>query len=452
MSPSVSIRRLGKYANYLVALILVLLPFHAVFTTWAGSNFGYIDAFRIWKELLMVPLGLVAAYIVWRDSGTWQELRSSWLAKAILIYTVLFVVYAAWAFGTNRVSPVAVAFSLVTNLRFVWFFLIVWIISRVDSFIIHEWQKILFAPAGVVVLFGLLQRFVLPPDVLRHVGYGPNTIPAVQTIDNKIEYQRIQATLRGANPLGAYLLFVITATVARIKRHKWLAIFLAATSVVLFYSYSRSAWIGLVVALAVFAWLQLATRRGRQIMVLSLLLAGLVTVGLTWQLQNNDTLQNTLFHSDENSTSQQSSNQARSNALTTAAQEVVRQPLGQGPGSAGPASFRNEVSPPRIAENYYLQIGQEVGIVGLAVFLLILVLVARNLLQRRRYVLAQILLASLAGLTVVNVLSHAWTDDTISLLWWGFAGAVMALPAILPKELKDEQKTKNIKKHKSQAI
>lgn len=187
-------------------------------------------------------------------------------------------------------------------------------------------------------------------------------------------------------------------------------------------------------------------------MVLSLLLAGLVTVGLTWQLQNNDTLQNTLFHSDENSTSQQSSNQARSNALTTAAQEVVRQPLGQGPGSAGPASFRNEVSPPRIAENYYLQIGQEVGIVGLAVFLLILVLVARNLLQRRRYVLAQILLASLAGLTVVNVLSHAWTDDTISLLWWGFAGAVMALPAILPKELKDEQKTKNIKKHKSQAI
>lgn len=452
MSPSVPIRRLGKYANYLVVLILVLLPFHAVFTTWAGSNFGHIDLFRIWKELLMVPLGVVAAYIVYKDPGTQKEMRQSWLAKLILIYTAIFVAYAGVAFARNWVTPEAIAFSVVTNLRFVWFLLIVWAISRVDSLIIHEWQKILFAPAALVVMFGLLQRFVLEPDFLRHFGYGPDTIPAVQTVDNKIEYRRIQSTLRGANPLGAYLVVIMTATVARLRRHKWLALFLAASAVLLFYTYSRSAWIGLAVSLAVFGWLQLGSRRGRRVMVVSLGLAVIVAAGLTWQLRTNDTLQNTLFHSDENSTSATSSNEARTSALTTAAVEVVRHPMGWGPGTAGPASFRNQLANPRIGENYYLQIFQEVGVIGGVLFIAILVVLVRDLLQRKRYVLAQVLIATFAGLAVINLISHAWADDTLSMLWWGMAGAAMAFPAILPKELKHEQKTKSQQKTKTAVV
>jgi hypothetical protein len=40
--------------------------------------------------------------------------------------------------------------------------------------------------------------------------------------------------------------------------------------------------------------------------------------------------------------------------------------------------------------------------------------------------LPQILLASLAGITFVNLLSHAWTDDTLAYLWWGLAGIALA--------------------------
>lgn len=442
MRQSAAIRQLGKYANYLIALIMVLVPFHAIFTTWAGSNFGYIDIFRIWKELLMVPLGVVAAYIAYKDKRLLRDLQHSWLVRLILAFTLLYLLYGLWVMVTGRVSGLAVIYSLIINLRYLWFFLMVWIIGQADSLIAQEWQKILFAPAAVVVLFGLLQRFVLQPDVLRHVGYGPDTIPAVQTVDNKVEYRRIQSTLRGANPLGAYLMFIMTAVVARFRRHQWLILLFMASAVVLFYSYSRSAWIGLIVSLAVLGGLQLSSRKGRQAMVVSLILAIVLGGGMVWQFRHNDTLQNTLFHSDEKSTSAESSNEARTSALQSAAKDVLKQPFGQGPGSAGPASFRNTKASPRIAENYYLQIGQEVGIVGILLFLAILAFLIRALLLRRRYAQAQVLLATLAGILVINFLSHAWTDDTLSILWWGFAGATLSLPAILHKELKHEQKTK----------
>jgi hypothetical protein len=45
---------------------------------------------------------------------------------------------------------------------------------------------------------------------------------------------------------------------------------------------------------------------------------------------------------------------------------------------------------------------------------------------RRSEILARFLLASLAGITFVNLLSHAWADDTLAYLWWGLAGLAIA--------------------------
>jgi hypothetical protein len=74
-----------------------------------------------------------------------------------------------------------------------------------------------------------------------------------------------------------------------------------------------------------------------------------------------------------------------------------------------------------IAENYYLQVGQEVGWLGLGLFVVILGTIAWRLWYQKTELLAVLLLASLAGISLVNFLNHAWTDDTLSLLWWGAA-------------------------------
>ena len=59
---------------------------------------------------------------------------------------------------------------------------------------------------------------------------------------------------------------------------------------------------------------------------------------------------------------------------------------------------------------------------------------------RRADPLALTLFASLIGLTLVNMLSHAWADDTLAYVWWGLAGVAMAS---VPIELITKQTAKD---------
>lgn len=298
-------------------------------------------------------------------------------------------------------------------------------IATQSDFLKRHWQKMVLVPAMVVILFGLMQRFVLPYDFLKHVGYGQSTIPAYQTVDNKIDYRRIQSTLRGANPLGAYLVLVIPALFLYVRKEKvtkWVV--LAISLVVLFYSYSRSAWLGLALAMGLLIYWSLHSRKRKQSALLAGIIIILIVGGGILALRDNRLVQNTAFHTDVTSGSLESSNESRVEALQSAAKDVLDEPFGRGPGTAGPASFRNYH--PRIAENYFLQVGQEVGWLGIGIFVAINFLVARMLWRQKQEVLAQLLLASLAGLTIVNLLSHAWADDTLALLWWGLAGVALS--------------------------
>jgi hypothetical protein len=150
-------------------------------------------------------------------------------------------------------------------------------------------------------------------------------------------------------------------------------------------------------------------------------------------------VQNVLFHTDVTSQASQSSNDVRFQNLERGLKDVETDPLGDGPGTAGPESVRNN-NKSRIAENYYLQIGQEVGWIGLGLFLAINGIVAWLLWQRRDQYLALGLLASLIGISFVNLLSHAWRDDTLALLWWGLAGVALS-PGILKAGIETHEKS-----------
>jgi hypothetical protein len=141
--------------------------------------------------------------------------------------------------------------------------------------------------------------------------------------------------------------------------------------------------------------------------------------------RDNQTFQDTFLHTSATSKSAKSSNQKHESATITGLKDVIHQPLGSGVGSAGPASVYNN-HPARIAENYYVQITQEVGIIGLALFVGILAATSLSLYENRQDSLSLILLVSLVGISFVNLLSHAWADDTLSLVWFGFAGIALS--------------------------
>lgn len=447
--PSPLTTSLATYMAWTVAAILFLLPFHAFITTWAGSSFGYHDQIRVWKEVIIAFLSVGCLVLLIKDRQLRQQFFSSRLTVLITLYIALGLLRAAYGLNENITNLESAAYGIIGAFRYLVFFLVVWLIASRSTILQRWWPLTVITPATIVVFFGLLQQFVLSKDFLTHFGYGPDTIPAFQSVDQKTEYARAQSTLRGPNPLGAYLSLVITFLVGffyKFKSYRFsFGFLLVAASVLLFFSYSRSAWIGLAISLA--TWVLLVIRNKK--VLKSVLVFGLTVLiilsAAIFTFKDNDYIQNTVFHTDETSQSATSTNTVRTQAIQDGLQDIVNHPLGQGLGSAGPASVRGDT--PKIAENYYIQVAQEVGIIGLALYVAITVGVGYRLFKKRTELLAQVLFASLVGITAINLVSHAWMDDTLSLLWWGLAGIAMATAAS-PGIIKGKRYEKQTKSEK----
>lgn len=423
-------------AATLASFIIVLVPYHAFLTVWLSSIFGYYTAFRLWKEALLLVIALAVFYLLLTDKKIRSHTLTRRLVWLVIAYALLHVAAGFIALENDSVTLKAVLYGGLVNLRFLVFFLLVWAIALRTSRLQNNWRRLLIWPAIGVIIFGLMQIFILPANFLTNFGYGPTTINAVSTVNSNQEYIRISSTLRGPNPLGAYLIIPCTAIFVLILKagRKWrLAAMLIGGLVVLAASFSRSGALGMLVSLSLAFVLMARTRQAKKYLAYSA--AGLVVLSalLVLAIPSSSKLENVILHTDSESAIASSSNDERLEAIQFGIADVVKDPLGEGPGTAGPASVYND-NKVQIAENYFLQVGQEVGILGLLLFVLINAGLAYLLWLRRAEPLALILFTSLIGLTLVNMLSHAWADDTLAYLWWGLAGIAMAsLPTEHPE-------------------
>ncbi len=421
-----------------LAIILILLPFHAFLTIVLATVVGHYDLLRLWKELLLLVLSPLAIAYEYKSPRLRAELKSGWLFWCIAAYVVLHIVLGLVALSKGQVNSYAFGYALIINLRFLLMFVIAYIIASRTRWLRDHWVALLVWPAAIVVGFGILQAFVLPANFLQHFGYGPTTISAYETVDQKQDYVRIQSTLRGANPLGAYLVLALSAVIVlllKIKRDQKQMlgiVVLSAGLITLVCTYSRSAYVGMALAGMTAILLVVHGRKAKRRLAAAVVILAIIGAGALVALRNNNQFENTFFHTDETSASALSSNTQHASAIKNALLDVVHEPFGRGPGTAGPASTHNN-APARIAENYYLQIGQEVGWLGMGLFIAIIIMVGRRLYRMRSDPLARTLLASLVGISFVNLTLHAWTDDTLSLIWWGLAGIALAVstPGIL---------------------
>ncbi len=417
-----------SWSTVLAMIIILVMPFHAFLTVWGASFIGHYTLLRLWKEVLLVLCIIGTLFLLATDHKIRFHTLSRRLVQVILLYGVVNIVWGLIAYHQHAVTAKALGYALIVNLRFLAFFLVTWASAlRLARLRVH-WQWIVLWPAVIVIAFGLLQIFVLPHNFLTHFGYGPNTIAPFETINHNNHYIRIASTLRGANPLGAYLLVPISLLTILLLRGKRMALYsglMLAALIVEFFTFSRSAWIGAVLTVVVVTALSLRSRKAQQIFAYAAAGVVALTLVLALALHNNVTFQNYVLHTQHNSTVKSTSNGGHLSALKNGLHDVLHEPQGRGPGTAGPASVYNN-HPPRIAENYYVQIAQETGIIGLALFLLINVAVGYLLWCRREHPLALSLFASLIGLSLIGLFSHVWTDDTIAYVWWGLAGIAMA--------------------------
>jgi hypothetical protein len=406
--------------------ILLLLPFHALLSTWGGTAIGPLLVWKSWKELFMAGLiPIVILYCALRPDVA-KKVWDGWLMRLIAVYVLLHVVFAL----VSQASFEAVIAGLMMNLRFLAIFVLGYLIAASN----HPWGKTLwkFAPAWVFIttvvlsLMAIAQVTVLPKDFLAQFGYGPGTVMPYTVIDDQPDALRAQATLDGPNTLGSYLLIGLAASLVFVilQKRNWLAgLSLGLGVFALILTSSRSAWLGAGAAVAVLAFTLVPRKTLITWAKWGTIPAIIVGLGFLWAASTIPALRLAVFHSTtERASLTTGSSDKHWLEITNGLSDAASNPLGQGVGTAGPASYYNTNYYPKIAENYYIQIAQEVGLFGALLFIAINSMVVYALWRRRHEGWGKVLLASFVGITAINLFLHGWADDPTALTWWGIAG------------------------------
>lgn len=420
----------------LIGLLIIFggVVVHAPISVYLGSVL--VDAaiyIKAWKELLMLVVGLILVVLISRRR-LWTIYKQP-IFYGIATFATLVILLVPYLFN-NWTATLA---GLIINLRYFVFFGLVFGFLKLYPQYRKLFIKVFFAGAILVIGFALLQLTVLPVDILAHIGYGPSTIMPYMTVDSNQAYVRINSTLRGPNPLGAYTIIVLTTSVGallalrnRLSRWQKSGLILLATGAVvtLLASYSRAAALGAIIALVVVVLLVL-TKKWLGWLGLAVALVLVSLSGVVFILKDTQLVSQVILHQDPLEGNNLNSNDGHATSLTEGAKRLLQQPLGGGIGSTGSASLLTDA--PLIIENQYLFTAHETGWLGLGLFLGVHFLVIRGLWRRRHDWLALAVFASGIGLLVVGVVLPVWTDDTVALVWWGLAAIGLATMGLAAK-------------------
>ncbi len=418
---------LEKLLYVSLAGLLMYLPFHAFLSTWGGTHIGPLWLWKSWKDIVIfIETLVVLGWLGFHSSVLKSYLRQRlWQMLAAFVAAVLLLTIVWWE--KNGLS--ATLAGLAMDLRYFVVFFLGFVLIRFGSFsnekTFAKVQKYIVGIGVVIALFGLLQVSLVPRDFLSSFGYekGVTIAPYLEIDAKSPELIRAFATLRGPNDYGAYLVMALLFTLAvpMSRRIKILILGIIAAGIIV--SFSRSALLAMIVAVGTWGFL----RYGKALRpyILPLFLAALVGGGIALAAAlANPTIRLLVFHSSEHDSHLTEGNlDDHASAKVRGVQRVAANPLGCGAGCSGPASYYG--SSPKISENYYLQIAEEYGIVGVMAWLGITTAAVIRLLYSWKQRLNLALFSTFAGLSVIGLFLHVWADDPLSMTWWLIAGAII---------------------------
>jgi hypothetical protein len=416
------------FPAWLLLVVFTFIVIHAPLTVYVGSHFPELATIiKGWKEVLIAIAALLVG-IKMTMRGQWRTLRYDYLGWAILGFWGIHIGSLAW----SGAAPEAMLAGLLIDLRYtvfaaaIYHFLILYPRYR-QSFL-----RVGVVGAVIVLGFAVMQLF-LPADILRVIGYSESTIAPYLTVDKNPDFIRYSSTLRGPNPLGAYAIIVLSVAAAFLvsRRHMFsqktkeagLWALTIAGAVALWVSYSRSALVACIMAIALVLIVKYGGTMRKQLIIGSSVLIVLASIGL-FAARDTNFVQNVILHNNPTTGAEIDSNSGHISSLQEGLMRVGKEPLGAGVGSTGSASLLGDE--PFIIENQYLMIAHEVGIVGLVFFLIIYITFLHRIWLQRRDWVALGVWASGVGLGLVGLLLPVWADDTVSLVWWGLAALVLA--------------------------
>ncbi len=420
---------LRKVPFWLTVTLFVYMPFHILLSQSLSLATGNLDAWKIGKDIVLVlGLALTVGLVFW--TGIYKK------NKKFLIFLGLASAYGVlhlliWLLNRNINSEGALL-GTAYNSRLPGYALLGWgaMLLYPGKISIERVAKLVIVVSTIVCMLGILQ-YLLPKDILTHVGYSiergvkPNFF-----IDDKPDLPRIMSTLRDPNSLGAYLILPITllsvAWAKRPKQRMLISGLLLLHAWALFLTFSRSALLGAL--LSVGLAFGLIYKSSLKVFVkkywpwIGVALASLAI--FVYAMRDQYVVQNVVFHSDENTQMTDSNNLHVQYALD-GIEGIIKEPEGHGPGTAGLVSIHTKTEVV-LVENYFIQIGYEIGVVGLALLLGIISYLLTQL-WRLKTTLATIQVVSFFGISLCALLLLTWSNEAVAATWWILAGLTVGI-------------------------
>lgn len=442
----------------LTLLLLALLPFHAFAVTvgtllLAGPGNSPLGALAIWKEvLLLFVLGIASLEYIHALFTQCKKPKIDILDILIIALLILGVFVSYSQFSTlNSQFLYGIRYDFVPLIAFV-------VLRRVqwsDDFLPKACKVIVWS-AAVVCAWGIASMY-LPQEFFVRLGYsdlhslyradGP--VAAFQQIGGT-SIRRLQSTMSGPNQLGLWLIIPLSILLSQGKKAgRFSAAITLFVVLCILLTLSRSAWIAALVIVSIVAFKKLPRQAIKRIfgfcgcmsIVLLFAIHAIAPEVILRAASTKDHIARPLH----------------------ALQIITENPWGLGLGSAGPASNRvsdtciflpedadaswaqdrpslcvftgqTQVQPkdrqclcPLVPENWYLQIGIEMGVLGLAIYMLLMVLIGKRLFvssfarknetTKKQNNGAVVALAFL-GVCIAALFLHAWEDSAVAYTLW----------------------------------
>ncbi len=478
---------LQKARESLTLILITLLPFHALFVTVVtkvllGEGHAPLSVLALWKEALLVVIVGFACVEIFRSASA-REMRRVDIFDVLLLALIAIAVlltamnqewkHALYGFKYDLFVPAA--------------FLVLRRVSWSEQFR-HTLAKSVMIVGGFLALYGLL-TLLFPESFFHLLGYSdlhslylPNgSLAPFQQIGG-LGLRRIQSTMSGPNQFGLWLLIpfsiaLCTAwkgedhlrspmrttaeTLPQAYRPREYFPYLLLLLLAILFTFSRSAWIAVILILFGFLFLTLPQRVSWSI-TLSTLIFALLVGTVVGSLAPGVVLR-------------VASSKGHIDRPIQAMETMRANPLGLGLGTAGPASNRfsdacvdveagsdlswakyhpelcllsdgRQLKPgnrtchcPLLTENWYLQIGVELGIAGLILWTLITILMLlktgrvaitatrrvfnprlmhRGTQEANQFIIERSAFLMFLGVSVAALFLHAWEDSAVMMTVW----------------------------------
>lgn len=471
---------LQRFREWLTLGLIVLLPFHAFMVTvltkmMVGPGHAPLSSLAMWKEgvlglVLLIAMMEVASQLL-SFSASQRKIDALDLLIIGLLLLGVFVSFFNSSFSIfNSQFIFGFRYDFVPLIAF-------FILRRVpwsEEFLQRAMKGIL--GAGVLIaVYGIIS-FFLPAAFFTLLGYSDlhslyvpdGALAPFQQIGGTT-LRRIQSVMSGPNQLGVWLLMPIAVVLGvtpsgdegRLRFHGssplTMTLFVLLVLVAaLILTFSRAAWIGaaVIVGIAFMPVLRSLSRRT----VIYLLSSAFCLLVLSLVLFPSILLRAA------------SSRGHIENPLKAIAM-MVDHPFGLGLGTAGPASNRTsdacvlleagsdaswaedrpnlcvfvdglQVQPtdrvcscPFLPENWYLQIGVEMGWVGLCLYMVLVWMIVRRLWglkienEKLKNIFKNSILNSqfsiFLGVSIAALFLHAWEDSAVAYVVWALLAAIL---------------------------